>query len=315
MLWNQYFFDAVVATQSCNFEECIYADDLNAFRIFDRTASAETILGEIECCQVELHSWGKGNSILFDASKESKHILHRLHHERSNFKVLGVNFDNHLRMHEAVRELAVGAGWRLRALFRACRFFNTRQFVTRFKMQVLSYVESGSVAFFHAPVSTMLPLDRIYNRFIRWIDVSPADAIVFYRLAPLYLRRRIAALGVLHKRVLGLLAGPIAQFFPFATALNNHEPRTRMEFRRHTLQLLDRVAGNETEIFKRSLFGYVAIYNRLPQDVVEERNVFSFQRRLQNALSNCVRFSRDWETLYSVASRTTDISRFQSLFR
>ena len=63
---------------------------------------------------------GAGNRVTFGAEKESMRVLHRSHPLQENCKILGVVFDTKLRMHEAVRELAVQGGWRLKALL--CMF-------------------------------------------------------------------------------------------------------------------------------------------------------------------------------------------------
>ena len=156
----------------------------------------EDILNDLERCQTALHKWGKGNRVRFDPSKESFHILHRHYHSNTEFKILGVLFDSQLKMHSAVRELVVQAGWRLKSLLRARRYFNTCQLFMLYKAQILSYVESGTVAFFHAPETTMVPIDRIQRKFLRELGVSERDALVVHRLAPLAVRRRIAALAV-----------------------------------------------------------------------------------------------------------------------
>ena len=42
-LWNCFYGDACYAIRGCDFEEIIYADDLNCFKCFDRSVSNETI--------------------------------------------------------------------------------------------------------------------------------------------------------------------------------------------------------------------------------------------------------------------------------
>ena len=250
----------------------------------------------------------------FDPGKESFHIIHRLHPERSLFKILGVDFDNHLLMHKAVRKLAVQGGWRLRALLRVRRFFSLALLVMMYKSQILSYLEAGIVAFIHAPPSTMEPLDRIQRRFLREIGLTEAEALQRFNLAPFHSRRHMAALGLLHKRILGILPGPIAEMFPFESSVRGCH-RTRLWEARHDRQLRDPIRGLETQVFKRSLFGYVAIYNRLPQHVVEIQSVKEFQKQLQVAMKTSARTGCDsWSSIFCFSSRTSDIARFQRCF-
>ena len=77
MLWNVFCEDFSAAIRSQSFEEIVFADDWNAFRKYDAGTSNGTILTDMDSCQVELHSWGRANQVVFEASKESEHILSR----------------------------------------------------------------------------------------------------------------------------------------------------------------------------------------------------------------------------------------------
>ena len=124
----------------------------------------------------------------------------------------------------------------------------------------------------------MGPVDRILRRFLREIGVSENDALVEYKLAPLAVRRQISALGVIHRRVLGISPAPISALLPFDERAPAYA--TRRVAHSHDKQLVDRAAGLATELFKRSVFGYVGVYNRLPQAVVNTKTVKEFQRCL-----------------------------------
>ena len=77
-----------------------------------------------------------------------------------------------------------------------------------------------------------------------------------------------------------------------------HPPRLLAS--KHDRQLQDPISGNETQIFKRSVFGFVAIYNRLPQRVVEVKSVKGFQKMLQGAMrQNMRRGIEEWSSMYS----------------
>ena len=119
----------------------------------------------------------------------------------------------------------------------------------------------------------------------------------------------MAALGVLHRRVLGKLPQPMAELLPFQESVN-HVYRTRLVEARHSHQFLDPVCGKETQLFKRSLFGFIAIYDRLPQHVVDCNSVRSFQKHLQDAMRVCMHdVAMPWPAMYNYSTRTSDICR------
>ena len=81
-------------------------------------------------------------------------MLHRTPGAGLNFKFLGVSFDKALVMHDACRELAVEAGWRLKALLRCRKHHSKGEMFRLYKAQILSFIESRK------PVSILLPLLR-----------------------------------------------------------------------------------------------------------------------------------------------------------
>jgi hypothetical protein len=77
-LWNSFYEDARHAVNEWFFSEVVYADDLNAYRIFGGTADNAAITCSMDKCQTELHAWGQANQVCFDASKESNtHLIRR----------------------------------------------------------------------------------------------------------------------------------------------------------------------------------------------------------------------------------------------
>ena len=62
-LWNLFFEDAREAINEYNFTEVVFADDLNAFRIFSSTAKTKDIQKSMHLCQSELHKRGKANQV------------------------------------------------------------------------------------------------------------------------------------------------------------------------------------------------------------------------------------------------------------
>jgi len=310
--WNLYFADSRFAVPRVGLTEVVYADDLNAFKAFLRRVPANDVLERLQQCQVSLHRWGFGNRVEFDLGKEDIFLLDRWSTSCRTFKVLGVVFDEKLRMHAAVHELAVQAGWRLRAILRARAFFTIRQLVHLYRAQVLSYIESGSAAFFHAAASVLSPLDGIHSRFVRALGLTESDAAVRFGMLPLGTRRDIAALGFLHRRVLGLAPRCFDELFPLdGPSTARHETRRLSHL--HSKQLRDPVQGRETEVFKRSIFGTIAIYNMLPTSLVDLCSVKRFQFVLAASFREQARVGTlGWEGMFSTSRRTMNIVRFQS---
>ena len=183
-----------------------------------------------------------------------------------------------------------------------------------YKSQVLSYLESGTPAFYHASTTVLRPLDRVQERLLRELGLAHADALEKYHLAPLGSRRDMGMLGLLHKIVLGDAPPQLAELFPFAEpSLLDNRSATRLAVRRHRHQFWQ--PPFRTEILRRSLFGIVVVYNLLPPAVVEKKTVKSFQSILQLALRSAVRKGLpDWHLLFSPRTRPVSWKDFQRFF-
>ncbi len=117
-LWNCYYADSTQAVGKHGFVDIVFADDLNCTKVMDSKYSNAEILTEAKQCQEEVHAWGRGNRVRFEAGKESFHILHRRRGQGDNFTILGTEFDVALYMHDAAHIVSVEAGWRLKTLLR-----------------------------------------------------------------------------------------------------------------------------------------------------------------------------------------------------
>ena len=155
--------------------------------------------------QAEVHAYGAANQIEFDSEKETMHYLHAQHgfsfEDCTSFRILGCYFDPKLLIHEAVRNIAVEAGWRLRSLFRSQRYFSTRNLVQLYKSLVLSYIESYTAAIYHAVESVLDRIYRIQKHLLERCKLSRKEALIQFKIAPLSTRRDIAMLGTLHTAV------------------------------------------------------------------------------------------------------------------
>ncbi len=93
----------------------------------------------------------------------------------------------------------------------------------------------------------------------------------------------------------------------------SHKHTTRLAIRRHNRQFVQPTIG--TEVLRRSLFGLVIVYNLLPQAVVDEKSVQSFQSSLQRALRNVARLGvPNWDCLFSPRLRPVRAFDFQRYF-
>ena len=115
-LWNLFFEDAATAIRFHEFCEIVVADDFNAYKAFEFDAGNEAMFSDLKNYQCEVHNWGKANQVSFDASKESMHILALKNCEGPTFRVLGVPFDNALRMNDAIVESVGSASLKMGAI-------------------------------------------------------------------------------------------------------------------------------------------------------------------------------------------------------
>ena len=144
----------------------------------------------------------------------------------------------------------------------------------------------------------MQPLDRLFFYFIRNLGISSSQAFVDFNFTPPILRRNIAILGLIHKRVLGLAHEDFNELWPFA------EPRafqSRLN-PRHDKQLQTEFHGCNFRslLFRRSIFGAIHVYNKLPQSFVDCTSVSAFQSLLNDhARHQCQRNFEGWDELYS----------------
>jgi Ni2+-binding GTPase involved in maturation of urease and hydrogenase len=267
MLWNLFFEDARHAINDCFFTEVVYADDLNAYRIFPKTAQTVDIMRSLDNCQHELHKWGVANQVCFDAAKESQHVISVSEPSGDNFKLLGVPFDPELSMVDAVSEIVSAAGWKLRTLLRTRRFYTDSDLVVLYKSHLLSYLEYRTPAIYHATRAVLCRLDAVQTRFLNDIGVDEVTALTVFRLAPLCARRDMALLGIIHRTVLGKGPDQFREFFKLED---------------QSMALQDPRRTSKSPLMKRSILGLIAIYNLLPARIRAAESVPIFQKGLQD---------------------------------
>ena len=166
-----------------------------------------------------------------------------------------------------------------------------------FKAHILSYIEYRSPAFFHASNSVLHLLDHLQDKFLNDIGISVKDSLLFFNLAPLAIRRDIAALGIIHRAVLRQGPSQLQSFFVRDPTPSSYQ--TRLGKRRHYLQILDSYSSVHKDYLDRSVLGYIWIYNLLPSTVVEARSIKTFQQQLHVILKDLASSDyKNWESLF-----------------
>ena len=139
-------------------------------------------------------------------------------------------------------------------------------------------------------------LDDVQASFLRSIDFDDDTALRQLNLAPLCARRDMAMLGLLHRIAVGTAPSSLRMLFPLQTASLHSYGWGHGAM--HSNQLRDPIEPGHAALFKRSLFGLVAVYNRLSPEIAEEHSVKTFQRKLQHLLASRVG-SPGWQTMLS----------------
>jgi hypothetical protein len=285
-LWNWFFEDAARAIQEFLYEEVIFADDLNAYKVVPSSTSVEKAMESMSNVQGELHKWGQANQVAFDAAKESKHILSLREAFGPDFKLLGIIFDCKLEMSNAVRALTGKVKWKVQMLLRSRKSFHTEDMVVQYKQQVLSYIEYRTPAIYHATKTVLNRLDKQQDHFFRELGITKEAALIDFNLAPLSMRRDIALLGLLHRAAIGEGPAHFREYFK----------------RRHgSLKLVDPCAECSVSLLlKRSMWGLVRVYNTLG-GTLQCKTVKDFQKHLQDRAKRVVakKLLVEWATLYS----------------
>ena len=236
LLWLIFFQDASRAIIEAFFQDIVFADDLNAYRIYEETTPNTTLWRHAEQCQTNLHKWGTANQVSFDANKESFNIISRYVPEGPGFKLLGIFYDNALSMTKTVTKLHDDAMWKVRTLLRSRRFYDVKEMVTSYKAKVLSYLEYRTAAIYHAATTLLQLVDKIQDRFLSEMGISELDALTDFHLSPLSARRDMGMLGLIHRTVIGYGPDHFKQFFvkENATRIRERHNTKRHDFRLST---------------------------------------------------------------------------------
>ena len=128
--------------------------------------------------------------------------------------------------------------------------------------------------------------------FLHELGLSDTEAFVLHNFAPLSLRRRIGMLGLLHKRVLN-------ECHPALVAFLSPEPGHGYRYNDRSLNSHWSDVRGHSKLYNSSLYMYILMYNRLPQELVDLTTVSSFQSRLTRiAKDRARRDDTSWRTSY-----------------
>ena len=130
------------------------------------------------------------------------------------------------------------------------------------------------------------------------------EAFVKYNFAPLSLRRRIGILGFIHKCVLQECHPALPRLLPML--VQTGITATSLHTRQVDPQLSS--VSSRNALYFRSLYHFVLIYNRLPQELVNLDSVSSFQSQLTKfAKLRALRGMTTWRNAYENCG---DVMRF-----
>ena len=116
-------------------------------------------------------------------------------------------------------------------------------------------------------------LDKIQRWYLHELNLTDTEAFVNFNFAPPSLRRAIGMLGFLHKRVLNQCHPVVREVLPRAVNIDANYHTKALDPHTALVRYNDR-------LFNRSLYGYILMYNKLPQELVNATSVQNFQSRL-----------------------------------
>ena len=190
--------------------------------------------------------------------------------------------DLDLRMQTAIDQLLSKIRPKSTAILRTRGYYSTADLITQYKTHIWGLVEINCGGYFHAARSL---LDKV--------GLTEKEAFLEHNFAPTVLRRSIAMLGVLHKRVLGVCHKSFERLLPWRS--------TRFDLPRdcgHNKQLYGHrlEVTHERTLFFRSTFAMVDECNNLPQSVVDAECIKSFQQKLTDIVrERCQSDKASWQ--------------------
>ena len=147
-------------------------------------------------------------------------------------------------------------------------------------------------------------VDSVQKRFLRNIGLNSFEALHQLNLAPLSTGRNIANLGLIFRAVSGRGPLQLRSLFKLWTSFTRSNPRRPS----HRYQVIDDTRSIGRDYLDRSTFGYVAVFNLLPECVfhhdeqVMPISVSAFQTNLNRLLKLASHELDVWDSLFSARS-------------
>ena len=303
-LWNVFFGDVAKPARSTGGKEAMFADDLKMFQEFHRLTSLPDVMSKLSECRKRVHKWGDANRVTFDAGKEHLVVLHPSESHGDSFKLLGCMIDLDLRMHSCIEQLLSKIRPKSTALLRTRAYYSVPELVNQYKTHIWGLVECNCGAYFHAANSLLAKIAQVQTSFLSKLEVTEQQAFLEFNFAPTSLRRDIAILGLLHKRVIGQSHPAFERLLPFYS--------DRFDTPRgfgHSKPLYGHwiEATYHPSLFGKSIFMMVDVYNNLPQNVVDSLNASAFQSLFtQRARERCQANDPLWPWSFNARSQGMD---------
>ena len=208
--------------------------------------------------------------------------------------------DPDLRMHSAIDQLLAKIRPKCTAILRTRAYYDIPELISQYKTHIWGLVEGNCGAYFHAATSLLNKIASVQRGFLNKLEVSEKEAFLRFNFAPTQIRRDIAILGLLHKRVLGQCHPAFERLLPFWSE--------RFEASRgigHDKPLYGHWAdaAHHRSLHDKSIFSMIDIYNNLPQNVVDLPSVTFFQKTLtERARERCRADDPLWSFFFSSRS-------------
>ena len=272
-LWNAFFSDISTCVAEDGQQAQMFADDLKIDSSCPVAVSNDTLRASLQDAQHRAHVWGVQNRVCFDPNKEAIKIIHPEYGDADTFVLLGTLFDCHLTMDPCLEGLLQQLRAKVFALVKIQHVYDIPSLLNMFKAHIWSKMEYYSGALLIAGEIKLRKLDKMQGGFFYKLGLDDKSAFVDYNFAPPALRRAIGMLGFLHKRILGQCHPALMSLLP---------AREMSDYAFHTKQLeshFEEVRAHRN-MYNSSLYMYILIYNRLPQELVDCESVKVFQGKL-----------------------------------
>ena len=105
------------------------------------------------------------------------HIIALKNSVGPNFRLLGVPFDNALRMKDAMVEIVESATWKMGATPKTARYLNDGELIQVYDSKLLSFLEYRTAAIYNACNTTLLPLDNFQEHFLSELGITAETAM------------------------------------------------------------------------------------------------------------------------------------------